>query len=100
MSSLFPEEEKPRGKRAPAPLADRIRPRTFDELMGQDDLLAPGKPLREAIERDLLQSIILWGPPGTGKTTLARSIADRTKAPCVACSAVLAGATEAREAVT
>jgi len=58
------------------PLAERIRPRTLDEIVGQDEILGPGKPLREAIERDLLQSIILWGPPGTGKTTLARIIAE------------------------
>ena len=47
------------------PLAERMRPATFDEFVGQEDILAPGRPLREAIERDLLQSIILWGPPGT-----------------------------------
>src|SRR5213596_8314 len=87
--SLFPETRQKRA--APAPLADRIRPRTFDEFVGQQELLAPGKPLRESIERDLLQSIILWGPPGTGKTTLARIIADTTKARFVSFSAVLAG---------
>ncbi|PWT82482.1 MAG: AAA family ATPase [Blastocatellia bacterium] len=96
MESLFPEQPKPT-QAAPAPLADRMRPRTFDELIGQEELLAPGRPLREAIERDLLQSIILWGPPGTGKTTLARIIADRTKARFVSFSAVLAGIKEIRE---
>jgi putative ATPase len=80
-----------------APLAERMRPRTFDEYVGQQDLLAPGKPLREAIERDLLQSVILWGPPGTGKTSLARLIADTTKAHFIAFSAVLAGIKEIRE---
>ena len=98
MDSLFPEEPATAG--APAPLAERMRPRTFDELVGQEDLLAPGRPLREAIERDLLQSIILWGPPGTGKTTLARIIADTTKARFVSFSAVLAGIKEIREVMT
>ena len=64
-----------------------MRPRTLDEVVGQEAILAPGKPLREAIERDLLQSIILWGPPGTGKTTLARVIAEITKAHFVPFSA-------------
>src|SRR5437762_945951 len=82
------------------PLAERMRPRTLDELLGQDDVLAPGKPLREAIERDLLQSIILWGPPGTGKTTLARIVADMTQAHFVPFSAVLAGIKEIREVMT
>ena len=85
------------GGRRAAPLAERMRPRTFDEFVGQEELLAPGKPLREAIERDLLQSIILWGPPGTGKTTLARIIADTTKARFVSFSAVLAGIKEIRD---
>src|SRR5713101_1041396 len=99
MDSLFPEDE-PRGPMAPSPLAERMRPRTFDEFVGQDELLAPGKPLREAIERDLLQSIILWGPPGTGKTTLARIIADTTKARFVSFSAVLSGIKEIRDVMS
>ena len=99
MSSLFPDDELP-ANAAPAPLAERMRPRTFDEFVGQDELLAPGRPLREAIERDLLQSIILWGPPGTGKTTLARIIADTTRARFVSFSAVLAGIKEIREVMT
>ena len=98
MSSLFPDDQP--STPAPAPLADRLRPRTFDEFVGQAELLAPGRPLREAIERDLLQSIILWGPPGTGKTTLARIIAETTKARFVSFSAVLSGIKEIREVMT
>ena len=79
------------------PLAERMRPRTLDEVVGQDAILAPGKPLREAIERDLLQSLILWGPPGTGKTTLARVIAEITQAHFVPFSAVLAGIKEIKD---
>ena len=94
-SDLFPERE-PTPPKAPSPLADRMRPRTFDEFVGQEELLAPGKPLREAIERDALQSIILWGPPGTGKTTVARLIATVTRAHFIAFSAVLAGIKEIR----
>jgi putative ATPase len=82
---------------AGTPLAERMRPRTLDEVVGQDHILAPGKPLRQAIERDLLQSIILWGPPGTGKTTLARIVAEMTKAEFVPFSAVLAGIKEIKE---
>src|SRR5919107_754713 len=99
MDSLFPDDEPP-GPRPPSPLAERMRPRTFDEFVGEEELLGPGKPLREAIERDLLQSIILWGPPGTGKTTLARIIADTTKARFVSFSAVLAGIKEIREVMS
>jgi putative ATPase len=99
LNSLFPEEP-PAASNATAPLAERMRPRSFDELVGQDDLLAPGQPLRESIERDLLQSIILWGPPGTGKTTLARIIAESTKARFVSFSAVLAGIKEIREVMS
>ena len=100
MSSLFPDDVPETGRESAAPLAERMRPRTFDEFVGQQDLLAPGMPLREAIERDRLQSIILWGPPGTGKTTLARIIADTTRARFVAFSAVLSGIKEIREVMT
>jgi putative ATPase len=88
---------KAEGAAAGTPLAERMRPRTLDEVVGQDEILGPGKPLREAIERDLLQSIILWGPPGTGKTTLARVIADMTKAHFMPFSAVMAGIKEIKE---
>ena len=100
MDSLFDTSGTPRGTKAPAPLAERMRPRSFDEFVGQEEILAPGKPLREAIERDLLQSIILWGPPGTGKTTLARIIADTTQARFVSFSAVLSGIKEIRDVMT
>jgi putative ATPase len=98
MDSLF---DKP-GSRVPAstPLAERMRPRSFNELVGQEELLAPGKPLREAIEKDLLQSIILWGPPGSGKTTLARIIAETTQARYVSFSAVLSGIKEIRDVMS
>jgi putative ATPase len=94
--SLFDDDSSPSGATTPAsiPLAERMRPRTLDELVGQEHLLAPGRPLREAIESDALQSIILWGPPGTGKTTLARLIATVTEARFVAFSAVLSGIKE------
>src|SRR5688572_4607369 len=100
--SLFDDEEggpsgPPDRERAGTPLAERMRPRTIDEVVGQEEILAPGRPLREAIERDLIQSIILWGPPGTGKTTLARVIAEMTAAHFVAFSAVLAGIKEIKE---
>src|SRR5690606_37471675 len=80
----------------PAPLAERMRQRSLDEYVGQQKILAPGRPLRRAIEQDTLQSIILWGPPGTGKTTLARLIASATKAKFVQFSAVLSGVKEIR----
>ena len=83
-----PADAVPRG---PTPLAERMRPRSFDDFIGQTAILAPGCPLREAIARDAFQSLILWGPPGTGKTTLARIIAATTSAHFIAFSAVLSG---------
>ncbi|HZI92798.1 MAG TPA: replication-associated recombination protein A [Patescibacteria group bacterium] len=82
---------------ADAPLADRMRPRTLEEFIGQRRILGPGSLLRKAIESDDLRSLILWGPPGTGKTTLATIIARRTSAHFVSFSAVLSGIKEIRE---
>ena len=82
-----------------APLAARMRPRTLDEVVGQDRLLGPGRPLRALIEPDRLSSVILWGPPGTGKTTLARLIAGVTARAFVALSAVTAGVKDVREVI-
>lgn len=79
------------------PLADRMRPRTLDEFVGQQHILAPGKPLRVQIERDDAGSIIFWGPPGVGKTTLAHIIAGMTKAEFIEFSAVLAGIKEIKQ---
>lgn len=79
-----------------APLADRVRPRELSEIVGQDHIIGPGTMLRTAIEKDELPSIVLWGPPGTGKTTLARAIAKATKSKFVAFSAVLSGVKEIR----
>ena len=79
------------------PLADRMRPRTLDEYAGQEHLIGPGKPLRVSIERDDAGSILFWGPPGTGKTTLAKIIANMTKAEFIEFSAVLAGIKEIKQ---
>src|SRR5437016_13129160 len=79
------------------PLADRMRPRTLDEFVGQEHLVGPGKPLRTQIERDDTGSLIFWGPPGTGKTTLAKIIAHMTKAEFLEFSAVLSGIKEIKQ---
>jgi putative ATPase len=82
------------------PLADRMRPRTLEEYAGQEHLIGPGKPLRTQIERDDTGSIIFWGPPGTGKTTLAKIIANMTKAEFIEFSAVLAGIKEIKQVMS
>jgi putative ATPase len=92
-----PEGPNPLGAR---PLADRMRPRTLDEFVGQEHLVGPGKPLRVQIERDDPTSMIFWGPPGTGKTTLAKIIARITKADFIEFSAVLAGIKEIKQVMS
>src|SRR5579875_2216708 len=84
---------------AQAPLAERMRPRRLDDMVGQEHLLGPGRPLRALIDSDRLSSVILWGPPGTGKTTLARLIAGATSRAFVPMSAVTAGVKDVRETV-
>src|SRR5256712_13675215 len=97
MSGFLFEEDKPASPPPAAPLADRMRPQTLDEIVGQSHLLNPGKPLRTAIERDQVPSMILWGPPGVGKTTLAQIIAKITKSTFMPFSAVLSGIKEIKE---
>lgn len=93
-ASLFDADAAPA-----APLAERLRPKTLDEVIGQQHLLGEGKPLRVAFESGRLHSMILWGPPGVGKTTLARLVAGAFDAQFIAISAVLGGVKEIREAV-
>jgi putative ATPase len=96
--SLFPQIPKPDDAVDKSrPLADRMRPRTLDEFVGQEHILAPGKPLRVQIERDDTGSLIFWGPPGSGKTTLAKIIARVTHADFIEFSAVLAGIKEIKQ---
>lgn len=96
MFQALPDQQ---GKGA-RPLADRMRPRTLDEFVGQEHILAPGKPLRLQIERDDPGSIIFWGPPGVGKTTLAQIIAHITKAEFIEFSAVLSGIKEIKQVMS
>lgn len=96
--SLFSKLPHPASEdSAHQPLAERMRPRTLDEFIGQEKLLGSGKPLRQQIENDAITSMLLWGPPGCGKTTLARLIARLTRSEFVAFSAVLAGIKEIKE---
>ena len=82
-----------------SPLAERLRPKTIDEVVGQKHLLGPGKPLRSAFENAHPHSMILWGPPGVGKTTLARLMADAFGLPFISISTVLGGVKDIRDAV-
>ena len=97
MSLFQPIPNAGSGADAPRPLADRMRPRTLDEFVGQEHLIGPGKPLRTQVDRDDTGSLIFWGPPGTGKTTLAKIIANMTKAEFIEFSAVLAGIKEIKQ---
>ncbi|HYM13437.1 MAG TPA: AAA family ATPase, partial [Bryobacterales bacterium] len=91
--SLFDAAPQPKNL-ASTPLAERMRPERLEDFLGQEHILGPGKPLRAQIERDQLTSIILWGPPGVGKTTLARIIARMTRCEFIPFSAVLSGIKE------
>jgi putative ATPase len=95
--SLFSGLPEPETSAALQPLAERMRPRTLDEFIGQEKLLGPGKPLRVQIETDNLSSMLFWGPPGCGKTTLARLIARLTKSEFIPFSAVTSGIKEIKE---
>jgi putative ATPase len=99
MSDLFSKEESG-NKRAPAaPLAERVRPKTLEEFVGQDHLTQPGKPLRLMLENGEINSMIFWGPPGVGKTTLARLIANHVDAEFYQINAVAAGVKDVREII-
>jgi len=95
--SLFETQPSPTTEQGRRPLADRMRPETLEEYAGQLHILGPGKPLRRQIERDELASMILWGPPGSGKTTLAMIVARKTKSDFVRFSAVLSGIREIKD---
>src|ERR1700748_1402083 len=101
VQDLFTEQEETdlEGAGEAAPLATRMRPRSLEEFVGQDHILAPGKLLRRAIEADRLPSVIFYGPPGTGKTTLARIVAQMTNAEFVRLSGVESNVAEMRRVI-
>ena len=98
MADLFAAAAEER-LRSTAPLAARLRPRTIDDVVGQEHLVGPGKPLRRLVEQDRLTSAIFWGPPGTGKTTLALAVAGSTARAFEQMSAVTAGVKDVREVI-
>ena len=98
MKDLFDDNLEENLKKE-APLAERMRPRDFEYFYGQEDLVGPDSPLRQTIQNDSLTSLIFWGPPGSGKTTLARIIAEKTKCHFIKFSAVNAGVKEVRAAI-
>src|ERR671913_188111 len=98
MADLFAAAAEER-LRSTAPLAARLRPRSIDDVVGQDHLVGPGKPLRRLVEQDRLTSAIFWGPPGTGKTTLALAVAGTTQRAFEQMSAVNAGGKDVRETI-
>ncbi|MCH8814405.1 MAG: AAA family ATPase, partial [Chloroflexi bacterium] len=97
--NMFAEAAKERAHRH-APLAARMRPRTLEEFVGQEQIVGPDRVLRRAIEEDRLPSMVLWGPPGTGKTTLARIIASMTSSHFDMVSAVSSGVADLRKVVS
>ena len=99
MTELFPESEGIKPSVGSLPLAERLRPHTLGEFIGQDHLVGPERPLRLMIEQDQLRSIILWGPPGTGKTTLARLLANHSKSEFFQLNAVSSGVKDVREVI-
>jgi putative ATPase len=100
MSLFDGEPDGPKGTPRTAPLAERMRPRTLEEMSGQEHLVGPGKPLRVQIDRDDSGSMILWGPPGVGKTTLAKIIAETTRASFIEFSAVMSGIKEIKQVMS